>query len=725
MLLYSRNKARYRKDGYCWKKRKDGKNIREDHMKLKVQGLENPDIVLVHYLNVPYPDNTKVKIPMMPSCTLEKKEWTKEDLVDQLKPMFSTGRTDEESEQMIEETVEALVRHLIEYHENSKRIEKDRLDQKKLQDSMIHSNVHHPETREATYPKQSNLTHTTSCINQQIASFTSELQQKSNLERKNEGNSGYIVHHKASDHDMKNDLDLNSQSVNMSQVPYILSVNGHLNVPSANYVVVNGQGGVVTPSASLSNLHHAIDSVPPNVVISQGSLNSHCSSQFVHNLSSHVQTKVENSGERSPTVSVPEKCSNCNFPVQFTSQCRSGNVPNVLKDGKGNMVPHLSTVTVEDVQNVIQSHNSKEKSGEDQNGSTIDQLNGSLGSSDFDNLDLELPDIDKLCSFLGTPLDTSPSSHTTVASSTCTLNHVSCLETQCQGHTHDITQGQGHNHDYGDGGQVHDEHLHGGHDEGQDHTMLHSGTKNKVDIVDICPEWSYTEGGSKLLVVGPWFNLTSQYTCVIAGNPVPTTCIQPGVLRCYTPAHSEGFASLEVTCDGHVISSPVHIEYKVKQTSGKYCQWFNLPGKDIIILISCDGHVISSPVHIEFKVKQTCGKYCHWFNLPEKELRMLLIDRLNYLEERLAQSHYRDGPIPSLKQAANNLVVSDDLEGKLLWYIKMFSAGTWSDLDTFPVSNKYEMTLLHLSAALGYNRLIQAVINWRLVILKSTLCAHK
>lgn len=40
MLLYSRNKVRYRKDGYSWKKRKDGKTIREDHMKLKVQGVE-------------------------------------------------------------------------------------------------------------------------------------------------------------------------------------------------------------------------------------------------------------------------------------------------------------------------------------------------------------------------------------------------------------------------------------------------------------------------------------------------------------------------------------------------------------------------------------------------------------------------------------------------------------------------------------------------------------
>ena len=40
MLLYSRKKVRYRRDGYCWKKRKDGKTTREDHMKLKVQGME-------------------------------------------------------------------------------------------------------------------------------------------------------------------------------------------------------------------------------------------------------------------------------------------------------------------------------------------------------------------------------------------------------------------------------------------------------------------------------------------------------------------------------------------------------------------------------------------------------------------------------------------------------------------------------------------------------------
>lgn len=40
LILYNRKKVKYRKDGYCWKKRKDGKTTREDHMKLKVKGVE-------------------------------------------------------------------------------------------------------------------------------------------------------------------------------------------------------------------------------------------------------------------------------------------------------------------------------------------------------------------------------------------------------------------------------------------------------------------------------------------------------------------------------------------------------------------------------------------------------------------------------------------------------------------------------------------------------------
>ena len=49
--------------------------------------LKNPDIVLVHYLNVPYPDDNKMLVTNSVTLWGDKKEWTKEELVSQLKPM--------------------------------------------------------------------------------------------------------------------------------------------------------------------------------------------------------------------------------------------------------------------------------------------------------------------------------------------------------------------------------------------------------------------------------------------------------------------------------------------------------------------------------------------------------------------------------------------------------------------------------------------------------------
>ncbi|XP_027712860.1 calmodulin-binding transcription activator 2 [Vombatus ursinus] len=57
IILYNRKKVKYRKDGYCWKKRKDGKTTREDHMKLKVQGMEALLYVGIPPLPIPPPSH--------------------------------------------------------------------------------------------------------------------------------------------------------------------------------------------------------------------------------------------------------------------------------------------------------------------------------------------------------------------------------------------------------------------------------------------------------------------------------------------------------------------------------------------------------------------------------------------------------------------------------------------------------------------------------------------
>ncbi len=43
--------------------------------------------MLVHYLNVPYPDDNKLIVTTNVSMWGDKKEWTKEELISQLKPM--------------------------------------------------------------------------------------------------------------------------------------------------------------------------------------------------------------------------------------------------------------------------------------------------------------------------------------------------------------------------------------------------------------------------------------------------------------------------------------------------------------------------------------------------------------------------------------------------------------------------------------------------------------
>lgn len=114
VFLYSREKVRYRLDGYCWKKRKNGRTTREDHMKLKVQGVEciygcyvhsailptfhrrcywllqNPDTVLVHYLNQPAEDQNKMMITFN-SISLEaftRRSWTNEEIIEEIGSVF-------------------------------------------------------------------------------------------------------------------------------------------------------------------------------------------------------------------------------------------------------------------------------------------------------------------------------------------------------------------------------------------------------------------------------------------------------------------------------------------------------------------------------------------------------------------------------------------------------------------------------------------------------------
>lgn len=90
-------------------------------------------------------------------------------------------------------------------------------------------------------------------------------------------------------------------------------------------------------------------------------------------------------------------------------------------------------------------------------------------------------------------------------------------------------------------------------------------------ISDYSPEWSFTDGGVKVLVTGPW-DASSQYTVLFDAFPVPTTVVQAGVLRCFCPAHEVGLATVQVACDGFVVSNSVIFEYKAPANVETACE---------------------------------------------------------------------------------------------------------------------------------------------------------
>ena len=367
------------------------------------------------------------------------------------------------------------------------------MDTKNVHDSLTHSNLQLPCEGTTHVTKETAYLHQSASSSAVSADQFTAPQQIQN--RTCDGNKSFIVHHKANDLDLRNDLDLAGAS-GVSQVPYILSLNGNISVPTSNYLVVNGQANPISTPVSLTSMCPSSDEVPPNISLSHQGINSA--------LPQHGGVIIQSKQRcRQNINSNSGKCCNCAVTVsmQYSSQMQTLNNAEEGKDHK-HLVPYLKTVTAEDVQSVIQSHGEKVKSGGDLNDCVVsDNFNG-IGSSDFDNLDLELPDFDKLCSFLSSPVDSQTDQQSSMANVNNSLNCVNSIGKQCQGCNH----GSISDIDHGGGG-------------GQCHSMIACKTvqtqetdfstqlkpkdlsEDKMDIVDYCPEWSYTEVGRLLTVL--------------------------------------------------------------------------------------------------------------------------------------------------------------------------------------------------------------------------------
>ncbi|OPJ85972.1 calmodulin-binding transcription activator 1 isoform A [Patagioenas fasciata monilis] len=212
-------------------------------------------------------------------------------------------------------------------------------------------------------------------------------------------------------------------------------------------------------------------------------------------------------------------------------------------------------------------------------------------------------------------------------------------------------------------------------------------------VTDYSPEWSYPEGGVKVLITGPWQEASNNYSCLFDQISVPASLIQPGVLRCYCPAHDTGLVTLQVAFNNQIISNSVVFEYKARA----------LP-------------TLPSSQH-------------DWLSLDDNQFRMSILERLEQMERRMAEmtgsQQHKQGGGGGSNGSGNGGTQAQCVSGTgtlgscfesrvVVVCEKMMSRACWAKSKHLIHSKTFRgMTLLHLAAAQGYATLIQTLIKWR------------
>lgn len=192
---------------------------------------------------------------------------------------------------------------------------------------------------------------------------------------------------------------------------------------------------------------------------------------------------------------------------------------------------------------------------------------------------------------------------------------------------------------------------------GHDHSQL--------NITEFCPDWSFVEGGVKILITGPWLMETS-YTAYFDNLSVPATVVQNGVLKLFAPKHEPGVCKVCIS-DGFSFSNMVDFEYKL-QPNFEY------------------GHIeILYKFSLQNRLEAINNELCPVkTELNDKSDNSNLFDDPDF-ENYLIQYCNRIASKPTNVSRNNNFLPSRKLNG---------------------------MSVLHLASFLGYTNLVTLLLKW-------------
>ncbi|XP_063305822.1 calmodulin-binding transcription activator 2 isoform X2 [Pelobates fuscus] len=768
IILYNRKKVKYRKDGYCWKKRKDGKTTREDHMKLKVQGMEclygcyvhssivptfhrrcywllqNPDIVLVHYLNVPaIEDCGKICGPILCSTNSDRKEWmkwSKDDLINQLRPMFHGIKWScSNSNGTSEFSIEQLVQQILDTHQakppprthtclcNTNLVSAGGVPHKctSTKHRIISPKV---EPRLCPFPALTEV---------QNISSTSEPDQ---IKDRRGGHKGSRT---PNGNDPGSSRSYSELPDTTQASPPLALTNGFYperelagvtitttpGVPGISAVLV--MTGIAEKPLALTPSQHLmpaeVESKPPSVPVGISLLTSPVGNMLLSS-SQSLEVTMESAPGGVAAASAFDPDSFLNSPKEgqtyggasgtgeFKTEPGEGETLDLgLKTGgsveAGDVAENQLAPCIEDdkpgedsVSEDVkkESCNGTEVEMDTRDGQTRDECGAevvSTGDCQEEGETLQGNHMSDLYSIIQNDLSSS-SGASSVHMELSTENFNISFDSQFPDLISDLMTEESAPSSYGQYGdpQAHSSPVQTGYLQHQSQpleenapalnvpfTEAGDGAIGLVEITDFSPEWSYPEGGVKILITGPWVADTDSYSCVFDHLTVPASLIQSGVLRCYCPAHEAGLVTLQVIQHQQVISHSVIFEYRARN-------FLSLPSTQL-----------------------------DWLSLDDNQFRMSILERLEQMERRMAGmssthlQHSQPPPGGNRGTETSQMSSGDNFEARLVAICeKMMSQTCWVTSDLLAHEMSFRgMTLLHLAAAQGYARLIETLIQWR------------
>ncbi|XP_053424164.1 calmodulin-binding transcription activator 2 isoform X8 [Nycticebus coucang] len=596
IILYNRKKVKYRKDGYLWKKRKDGKTTREDHMKLKVQGMEpvswqclygcyvhssivptfhrrcywllqNPDIVLVHYLNVPaLEDCGKGCSPIFCSISSDRREWLKwsrDELLGQLKPMFhgikwSCGNGTEEF------SVEQLVQQILDTHPT----------------------------------KPAPRTHACLC--------------SGGL------GSGSLTHKCSSTKHRIISPKVEPRALTLTSVP-------HTHPPE--------------PPPLIAPLPPEL---PKAHTSPSSSSSSSSSSGFAEPLEIRPSPPTSRGGSSRGGTAI--------LLLTGLEQAAGGLTPTRHLAPQADPRPNMSLAVV------VGSEPSAPPAPPSPAFDPDRFLNSPQRGQTYGGGQGVSPDFPE-----------AEAAHTPCPA----LEPAAALEPQAAARGPPPQSGADLM-----GELISDE-----------APSIVAPTPQLSPalstITDFSPEWSYPEGGVKVLITGPWTEAAEHYSCVFDHIAVPASLVQPGVLRCYCPAHEVGLVSLQVAGREGPLSASVLFEYRARR-------FLSLPSTQL-----------------------------DWLSLDDNQFRMSILERLEQMEKRMAEiaaagrAPHQGPDAPPIQDEGQG----PGFEARVVVLVEsMIPRSTWRGPERLAHGSPFRgMSLLHLAAAQGYARLIETLSQWRSV----------